>query len=137
VGGGPGGGFFAAELLYGQVKKRYRQRRLVGVSYLVRCSPRAALQAALTRLGLSGKLNTAFVERLKKNRAAERGRADPPQLGKQAGQAAAARRSGMVARVLSLRIGAPQAQLLQSESKNPHVSVLRFPWETDPPQDSV
>src|SRR5262249_6378976 len=54
----------AAELLYGQVKKRYRQRRLVGVTYLVRCSPRAALRAALTRLGLGGKLNTAFVERV-------------------------------------------------------------------------
>jgi len=54
----------AAELLYGQVKKRYRQRRLVGITYLMRCGTRAALRAALTRLGLSGKLNTAFVERV-------------------------------------------------------------------------
>jgi IS1 family transposase len=54
----------AAELSYGQVKKRYRRRRLVGVTYVLRCGTRAALQSALRRLGLSGKLNTAFVERV-------------------------------------------------------------------------
>ena len=54
----------AAGLIYGQVTKRYRRRRLVGVTYVMRCSPRAALRAALIGLGLSGKLNTAFVERL-------------------------------------------------------------------------
>ncbi len=54
----------AADLLYGQVKKRYRQRRLVGVMYLLRCGTRDALRVALTRLGLSGKLTTAFVERV-------------------------------------------------------------------------
>jgi hypothetical protein len=54
----------AAGLIYGQVKKRYRRRRLVGVTYMLRCSPRAALRAALRGLGLSGKLNTAFVERV-------------------------------------------------------------------------
>jgi IS1 family transposase len=62
----------AAELLYGQVKKRYRCRRLVGVTYVLRCGTRAALKAALMGLGLSGRLNTAFVERLKKDGAAER-----------------------------------------------------------------
>jgi len=54
----------AAGLIYGQVKKRYRRRRLVGVTYVLRCGTRAALQSALRRLGLSGKLNTAFVERV-------------------------------------------------------------------------
>jgi transposase-like protein len=53
----------AAGLLYGQVKKRYRRRRLVGVTYVLRCGTRAALQSALRGLGLSGKLTTAFVER--------------------------------------------------------------------------
>jgi hypothetical protein len=52
------------DLLYGQVKKTYCRRRLVGVTYLMRCGTRAALQVALRGLGLSGKLNTAFVERL-------------------------------------------------------------------------
>src|SRR5262249_9756813 len=61
----------ATGLLYGQVKKRYRRRRLVGVTYVLRCGTRTALRAALTRLGLSGKLNTAFVERVKKDAAAE------------------------------------------------------------------
>ena len=54
----------AAGLIYGQVKKRYRRRRLVGVTYMLRCGTRAALRSALRRLGLSGKLNTAFVERV-------------------------------------------------------------------------
>ena len=54
----------AAGLIYGQVKKRYRRRRLVGVTYMLRCGTRETLQSALRRLGLSGKLNTAFVERV-------------------------------------------------------------------------
>jgi hypothetical protein len=54
----------AAGLIYGQVKKRYRRRRLVRVIHIMRCGTRAALKAALTELGLSGQLNTAFVERL-------------------------------------------------------------------------
>jgi hypothetical protein len=62
--GGRSSGFFAGGLIYGQVRKRYRRRRLVGVTYIMRCSPRAALRVALIGLGLSGKLNTAFVERL-------------------------------------------------------------------------
>lgn len=54
----------AAGLLYGQVKKRYRRRRLIGVTYVLRCGTRTALRAALQGLGLSGRLNTAFIERL-------------------------------------------------------------------------
>ncbi len=54
----------AAGLIYGQVKKCYRRRRLVRVTYQMRCGTRDALRAALTRLGLSGRLNTAFVERV-------------------------------------------------------------------------
>jgi IS1 family transposase len=54
----------AAGLLYGQVKKRYRRRQLVGVTYIVRCGTRLALRTTLQGLGLSGRLNTAFVERL-------------------------------------------------------------------------
>jgi IS1 family transposase len=54
----------AAGLLYGQVKKRYRRRRLIGVTYIMRCGTRVDLRAGLQALGLSGKLNTAFVERL-------------------------------------------------------------------------
>ena len=54
----------AAGLLYGQVKKRYHRRRLSGVTYIMRCGTRVGLRADLQALGLSGKLNTAFVERL-------------------------------------------------------------------------
>ncbi len=54
----------SAGLIYGQVKKGYRRRRLVHVSHVMRCGTRAALKATLTGLGLSGRLNTAFAERV-------------------------------------------------------------------------
>jgi hypothetical protein len=62
--GRPASGFLAAGLLYGQVKKTYRRRWLVRVTQVMRCGTRTVLQAALTGLGLSGRLNTAFVERV-------------------------------------------------------------------------
>jgi hypothetical protein len=46
------------------VKKRYRRRRLVGVRYVMRCGTRTALRSALQGLGLSGRLKSAFVERV-------------------------------------------------------------------------
>ncbi len=54
----------APDLIYGQVKKIYRGRRLARVIYVMRCGTLADLQAALRGLGLSGCLNTAFVERI-------------------------------------------------------------------------
>jgi IS1 family transposase len=51
-------------LLYGQVHKRYRRRRLVRIRYQMGCGSRRALQATLQTLGWSGRLQTAFVERL-------------------------------------------------------------------------
>jgi len=54
----------AAGLIYGQVKKVYRRRKLVRVTHMMRCGTRDALRTALSGLGLSGRLNTAFVERV-------------------------------------------------------------------------
>ena len=54
----------ATELIYGQVKKTYRRRKVVRVTHVMRCGTRAALRVALMGLGLSGRLNTAFVERV-------------------------------------------------------------------------
>ncbi len=51
-------------LIYGQVKKSYRRRKLVRVSQVMRLGTEAALKAALQELGLSGRLNTAFIERV-------------------------------------------------------------------------
>jgi transposase-like protein len=48
-----------AGLIYGQVKKSYRRRKLVRVSQVMRLGTEAALKAALQGLGLSGRLNTA------------------------------------------------------------------------------
>ncbi len=61
---GRASGFFAAGLIYGQVKKTYRRRKLVRVTQVMRCSPRVALRTAVQAMGLSGRLNTAFVERV-------------------------------------------------------------------------
>jgi IS1 family transposase len=54
----------AAELIYGPVKKSYRRRKLVRVTPVMRLGTEDALKAALQRLGLSGRLNTAFIERV-------------------------------------------------------------------------
>ncbi len=54
----------AAGLIYGQVKKSYRRRKLVRVSHVMRLGTQADLMVALQKLGLSGRLNTAFIERV-------------------------------------------------------------------------
>jgi IS1 family transposase len=54
----------AAGLIYGQVKKCYRRRKLVRVTPIMRLGTEAALTATLQRLGFSGRLNTAFIERV-------------------------------------------------------------------------
>ncbi len=53
----------AAGLTYGQVKKSERRRKLVRVSQVMRLGTEPALNVALQGLGLSGRLNTAFIER--------------------------------------------------------------------------
>jgi transposase InsO family protein len=53
-----------AGLIYGQVKKSYRQRKLVRVSQVMRLGTEDALKVVLQGLGLSGRLNTAFIERV-------------------------------------------------------------------------
>ena len=51
-------------LIYGQVKKCYRRRKLVRVSHVMRLGTEAALTASLQGMGFSGRLNTAFIERV-------------------------------------------------------------------------
>ncbi len=51
-------------LIYGQVKKSYRRRKLARVTPVMRLGTEPALTAALQGLGLSGRLNTAFIERV-------------------------------------------------------------------------
>ena len=52
-----------ASLIYGQVKKCYRRRKLVQVTHVMRLRTEAVLKAALQGLGCSGRLNTAFIDR--------------------------------------------------------------------------
>ncbi len=51
-------------LIYGQVKKTYRRRKVVRVTQVMRSGTIEQLRATLCSLGLSGRLNTAFVERV-------------------------------------------------------------------------
>jgi transposase-like protein len=54
----------AAGLLYGQVKKSYRRRKLVQVRQVIRLGTEPAFREALQGLGFSGRVNTAFIERV-------------------------------------------------------------------------
>jgi transposase InsO family protein len=54
----------AEGLIYGHVKKSYRRRKLVRATHVMRLGTEADLKIILQRLGLSGRLNTAFIERL-------------------------------------------------------------------------
>jgi hypothetical protein len=54
----------AAGLICGQVKKCYRRRKLVRVTHIMRLGTEDALKVALQGLGLSGRLNTAYIERV-------------------------------------------------------------------------
>jgi transposase-like protein/IS1 family transposase len=54
----------AAGLIYGQVKKCYRRRKLVRVRHVMRLGTEAALKTSLQGMGFSGRLNTAFIERV-------------------------------------------------------------------------
>jgi IS1 family transposase len=51
-------------LIYGQVKKNYRRRKLVRVTHVMRLGTEDALKASLQGMGFSGRLNTAFIERV-------------------------------------------------------------------------
>ena len=54
----------AAGLIYGQVKKCYRRHKLVKVRHVIRLGTEDALKVALQGMGFSGRLNTAFIERV-------------------------------------------------------------------------
>ncbi len=54
----------ATGLIYGQVKKSYRRRKLARVTPVMRLGTEAALENALQGIGFSGRLNTAFIERV-------------------------------------------------------------------------
>ena len=54
----------SAELLYGQVKKFLRRRRLVKVVRSMLCGELENLQSRLQGIGLSGNIQTSFIERV-------------------------------------------------------------------------
>jgi transposase-like protein/IS1 family transposase len=54
----------AVGFLYAQVKKIHRRRKLVKVERLMLCGEREKLTERLKGMGMSGRINTAFVERV-------------------------------------------------------------------------
>jgi hypothetical protein len=54
----------AVGLIYGQVKKSYRRHKLLRVTHVMRLGTQADLTIALQGMGFSGRLNTAFIERV-------------------------------------------------------------------------
>ncbi len=52
-----------SSLIYGQVKKSYRRRKLLGVSQVMRLGTADALKVVLQGLDFSGRLNTAIIPR--------------------------------------------------------------------------
>src|SRR5215470_502927 len=91
----------AAGLIYGQVKKSYRRRKLVRVTPVMRLGTEADLKGALQKLGLSGRLNTAFIERGNLTVWNARGSSRSTDLGRCSAVSTAVSPSGVVACVLS------------------------------------
>ena len=54
----------AEGLIYGQVKKSYQRRKLVRVTHVMRLGTDTTLKIALQDMGFTGRLNTAFIERV-------------------------------------------------------------------------
>ena len=50
--------------MYGQVKKSYQRRKLVRVKHVIQMGTQPAFTQALQTLGFSGRVNTAFIERV-------------------------------------------------------------------------
>jgi hypothetical protein len=70
-----------AGLFYGQVFKRYRRRKLVRVKPVIRLGTESAFKETLRVLGFSGRVNTAFIERVAPLDPAWRGGAGAPHVG--------------------------------------------------------
>ena len=97
----------AASLIYGQVEKSYRRRKLVRVTHVIRLGTEAALKASLQGMGFSGRLNTAFIERVNLTVRNARGSPCTTHLGHFPTGSTAAGPSGVVAGVLSLCASSP------------------------------
>jgi hypothetical protein len=54
----------AADLISGQLNQCSRRRKLVRVTHVMRLGTKETLQVALKGLGFSGRLNTAYLERV-------------------------------------------------------------------------
>jgi hypothetical protein len=99
----------AAGLIYGQVKKGYRRRKLVRVTHVMHLGTQTALQVTRPRLGFSGRLNTAFIERVNLT-VRHDSRAGPSYLGHGEACSTPARSRGLVASVVS-RMSRPHHSL--------------------------
>ena len=98
-----------AGLIYGQVKKCYRRHKLVRVMHVMRLLTEDALKVTLQGMGFSGRLNTAFIERVNLTVRDARGRSRTPYLGHGSAVPTASGQSGKVASLLPLCASSPSA----------------------------
>ena len=90
-----------AGLINGQVTKSYRRRKLVRVTHVMRLGTQADLTVARPRMGLSGRINTAFIERVNLTVRNASGSARKTYLGDGSADPTPAGPPGVVASVLS------------------------------------
>jgi hypothetical protein len=93
----------AAGLVYGQVKKCYRRRKLVRVTHVMRLGARADLTAARPRIGLLGSAEHGFYRTGESDGASWCLSSGTPHLGHFSAASSTLGSCGMVARLLSFR----------------------------------
>ena len=93
----------AAGLIYGQVKKIYRRRKLVRVSHVMRLGTQADFSKALQGMGLGGAAEHRFYRASQSDGPPWNSRVGSSYLGDGEACSTPARPSGVVARLLSIR----------------------------------
>ncbi len=93
----------AASLIYGQMKKSYRRRKLVRVTHVMRLGTQAALTVARPRTGSHGSTQHCFYRASESDRPPWGGSAGTPHMGHGPASLTTAGPFGMVASLLSFR----------------------------------
>ncbi len=92
----------ATSLIYGQVKKSYRRRKLMQVTHVMRIGTSTALKVARPRTGLLGTAEHCFYRAGESDRPSWGGSAGTPHLGHGEARSTTLRPLGMVASLVSL-----------------------------------
>jgi hypothetical protein len=131
-------------LLYGQAIKRYRRRKLMRVKPVIRLGTEPAFRETLQALGFSGRVNTAFIERVAPPHPTQCRSASAPHVGDSLATPAFGSSFILVACVLSFRTAARLAVRGGSrasgrdpaeKTKVPAMHTSHGGWANDAPLD--